>query len=417
MNKFFSYSPSVIGLFFFLTTLFACSSDDDDNGSSQKVSTANRTVLVYVMAENSLSSYVSSDIDEMLSGSSSIPDDDHLIIFVDDASSTNMPRIYEVVKASGKTEAYTKLVKQYDEEVCSTDPGVLEEVLEYVKSKYPANGYGLVMWSHGSGWLLADETKDSRSIGIDNEKNSSSDSGVEMNISDLAGALADFGKLDFLYFDACFMQGIEVAYELRNVTDYVIGSPAETPVWGARYDCILSSMFSSTADIKGIVNGNFSYYKAQYDTGDWNGSENYGCVMSAVKCSELDELAEITAPLIAEYAQDGQQLYVSGVQDYRGNFTSSSYPDYYDFNGVMYNNATTSQYEEWLEQFERTVLYGCYTAKWYSRNNWYSIVDESVSPFGGVSVYVPKNNSNYTEWNEELQETAWYDAVWVGTGW
>ena len=52
-----------------------------------------------------------------------------------------------------------------------------------------------------------------------------------MNISDLVTILSADAvpHFDFVLFDACFMQSIEVAYALRNFTDYYIGSPTEIP--------------------------------------------------------------------------------------------------------------------------------------------------------------------------------------------
>ena len=44
---------------------------------------------------------------------------------------------------------------------------------------------------------------------------------------------------DFIMFDACFMMSVEVAYEVRNYTDYYIGSPTENPGPGAPYDKVV----------------------------------------------------------------------------------------------------------------------------------------------------------------------------------
>lgn len=400
--------------------LAACSSDGDEPPTTEP---ANRTVLVYMMAENSLSHFAEGgDIEEMVSGASSIPDNDHLIVFVDDANASRMPRIYEIKKASGKEEAQAKTVKEYAEEVCSADPAVLQEVLRYVKQNYPAKGYGLVMWSHGRGWLPAQSPsyiKDSRTIGIDNEKNTSSNSGAEMEITALGEVLAGFGRLDFLYFDACYMQGIEVAYELRNVTDYLIGCPAETPGPGARYDKIIAPMFATTANIQGIVMNNYNYYASIYDnyvTNHIDADENFGSLMSAIKCDELDLLADLTAPIITREAASGQALPVgNGVQTYRG---STSFPDFYDLCGTIYSLCEANEYETWRTQFDKAVICRVHTAQWYSGSTgWKTVADESVSPYGGVSMYVPKSSSSYDTWNAAFRQTGWYRAVWNRTGW
>ena len=66
----------------------ACSSDD-----APKPDPAHRTVLVYIGAENSLYSYVSDDLDEMIQGAGDIPASDNLLVYVDDRST---PRIYKI---------------------------------------------------------------------------------------------------------------------------------------------------------------------------------------------------------------------------------------------------------------------------------------------------------------------------------
>ena len=50
-----------------------------------------------------------------------------------------------------------------------------------------------------------------------------------MNIEDLKSVLQKAPHFDFIMFDACFMQSVEVAYELRDYCDYYIGFPAENP--------------------------------------------------------------------------------------------------------------------------------------------------------------------------------------------
>ena len=67
----------------------ACNSDDTPTpeppvpgGKSE------RTILVYMAAHNNLSSYSDQDIYEMKEGSKSLKDNQNLMIFVDDKSST-----------------------------------------------------------------------------------------------------------------------------------------------------------------------------------------------------------------------------------------------------------------------------------------------------------------------------------------
>ena len=414
-----------------VVSLTACHQGSDE--PDVPVDTNTRTVLVYIMAENSLSHFATDDeyvdpqgdISEMLEAACDIPDDSHLILFLDDANLSQNPRIYEVKKSKKEERGYLEIVKAYDEELCSTDPAVLRDVLQLVKASFPANGYSLVLWSHGSAWLHASKTRDTRSIGIDNENNSGSNTGVGMEITSLREVLEEFGKLDYLYFDACFMQAVEVGYELRNVADYIVSSPAETPGTGGAYHKMMASMFLAGAEkaAVGMVEANFNYYKGiydlvsdLYDKYDPYYQYNYGNVMSAVKCSELGALARVTKPLIDKYVSGQTVLSLpDNVQEY--NTKWSSYPDFYDMNGVLHQIADDLEYESWKTQFDKAVIVRRATEKWVSYNGWASLKSESDSPFGGLSMYVPKVGGNYVTWNSDFRDTSWHADVWSGTGW
>ena len=116
---------------------------------------------------------------------------------------------------------------------------------------YPAEEYGLILWSHGTSWLPAG--RGLRSFG--------SDSGKEMNIVDLAKALPLHFK--FILFDACLMGAVEVVYELRNTTDYIIASSTETIAEGFPYHLILPELVKQNPDWTKVAQQYFDYYNNQ----------------------------------------------------------------------------------------------------------------------------------------------------------
>ena len=174
---------TVAAMFLMVATcsFFACSKDDETTSFVSPYA-ENRTVMVYMAAENSLSSNAITDVREMLEGmrNDTLPESDRLVIFLDD---TSMPRIYVVDK---NTQAVTlselKPVLQYDEDVNSSSAKQLGAFVDYVKANYPAESYGLLLWSHASGWLpsnfIGDQHQDAssrrRSFGVDNQRNSAS---------------------------------------------------------------------------------------------------------------------------------------------------------------------------------------------------------------------------------------------------
>lgn len=105
----------------------------------------------------------------------------------------------------------------------SVDVSNMKEVVNTAFSEYPAQSYGLVLWSHGEGWLEYQNPK-TRWWGQD-----TGGKDYRMNLSDLNDVLRNTPHLNFLLFDACFMQSVEVVYELKAHADYIIGSPTEIP--------------------------------------------------------------------------------------------------------------------------------------------------------------------------------------------
>ena len=129
----------------------ACSSDDHGNGKAD-MPKYRHTVIVYMSAQNSLGYSQAALLDsaEIASGASRMRSThDNLILYLDD---DKLPRIYRFYKG-GDGKGYIQKVKQYSTDLNSSNPSTLRDVLANVKAQYPSRSYGLVMWSHGTGWL------------------------------------------------------------------------------------------------------------------------------------------------------------------------------------------------------------------------------------------------------------------------
>ena len=365
-----------------------------------------RTVLVYIMAENSLTGAFASDLSEIKRGVSSIPDDCYLLVFVDAiGSKPYICRFYE----NEVGVAVCDTVYEFQRDFYSTDSAKFHDVVSWVLDYFPSENFGLVMWSYGTGWLY--DSKSSRSIGEDNGKDLNDVVGSSrwMEVEELAAALKDLPvKTDFVFFDACFMQCIEVAYAMRESADWLVGSPAEIPAEGAPYDKIMPSLFSIPFDANALIES----YKGGY-------SDNKGVVLSAVKCSAVESLAEVSAAFIPAYFSHSFQIDDSGVFSYLrgGRFTyQSALPNYFDMNGQMKLRFPEDAYLLWKEAFDAAVPYRIATNRWYSVYKGYQYVD--FSQFGGLSMYVPRNNTNYSTLNENFKRTEWYQATgWESAGW
>lgn len=365
-----------------------------------------RTVLVYMAAENSLSwgEFHEQDIDEMVQAARDIPEGSRLLIYLDD---TELPRILTIEKQEGRRPA-RKVLKQYDTEHNSGDAETLREVMEWTISNSPSSSYGLVLWSHGDAWLPA-KAPIQRTICIDNEHNSHSNSGSKMEIADVAAALDDFPRLDFILFDACFMQAVEVAYELRHVAKYIASSPAEIPNPGAPYERMIKPMFSSPLNMEALID---EYYRAYNDTEVfvWDyGTERYGALLSVVDCDYLDDLATATAEMLSRHLTPDRNINLSSVQSYYP-ISSRTRPMYHDMNDYMKHLiASQDDYAAWKRVFDLAVPYRRATSWWYSNDARTQYVD--MENYGGLSCYVPQENPIYSSLNDKFAATSWYKRL------
>lgn len=402
-----SIQPLFTSVLIVLISLFvysSCTIDDDDDVKNDK--RYSRTVLLYMVAENSLDYFVADDINEALRGAGSMTDDDVLVVFVDDV---NKPRIYEINNKTDVSNFYElRPTYEFDKDVNSASAEMLREVLTYMNKKYPTDSSGIIFWSHASGWVPSPDMYFSaplrKSFGVDNGKNTNINRGSEMNIADMAKVLEDFGKFEFLMFDACFMQCIEVAYELRNSTNYIIASPAEIPGLGAEYGSLLRPIFSNIINPSDIVDAYYRYYENNRD---------YGIVLSVIDCNEIEEFAALMADVISKYAGDIIEMDVEEVQKYF-NYDEwkmmSNYPDFHDIRGLMLKLLTPDEYARWNESFMRLVPCAKSTDAWFSEY-CYGFLDVDKNQYGGVTMFLPLKKYAREKFYNYFYTTSWAHAV------
>jgi hypothetical protein len=148
-------------------------------------------------------------------------------------------------------------------ELDMADPKNLRDFVQWGIGEFPADHYALVIWDHGTGWQIRSASVQPEYKYIAADDTSSS----VMNITDIPRALAGF-NIDVIAFDACYMQQLELAYELRGSAHYLVASTAVEPSAGYNYARILSQMTSGT-DPEQMARLLVAQYAAEYpDTGD-----------------------------------------------------------------------------------------------------------------------------------------------------
>lgn len=378
--------------------------------------THGRTIIMYMVAENSLSGYHTQDINEILKSKIYIGPKDRVVVYLDD---TDLPCIYAINYATeGESIGQLKPVKSYDKDVNSCNPQVLTDFIKYATSNYPAPSYALVLWSHASGWVPASrQYVQKRSFGIDNGKNTTRDNGIGMEILQLDSALtAADTHFDFILSDACFMQNIEVAYQLREHTETYIGSAAEIPAPGAPYDVLMPYIFADSLDARGLARQIVQKYVDTYRR-----DNQYGALLTAIDCDRLAGFAQFMASLMPVYRDRLITMDYDGVLDYfkYGVWSSSAIPysDFYDIRGIMRRALMAEAgdvYDEWEREFKKIIVESQCTDWWYStfnkRNNTCDLAQ-----YSGISMHVPL--AKYKQKNEPFvltfPEYEWAKTVWT----
>lgn len=348
-------------------------------------------VILYIVAQNSLWGIDSYDIYEIQKAKHLIPSDCQVIVYKDSYSLTGG---MEPPSISSYTAKGVKTLYNYSEQHCSVDSATMVSVLQQIQSLCPAKDYSLVFWSHGSGWVPAKNPANTRSFGDDGGKN--------INIPVLRGVLEQFAPFQFILFDACFMQCIEVAYELKDVCHWTIGSPAEIPGDGAPYDKILLSLCK--ADIAGIVQ---NYHNAY--------SDPCGAPLSAIETSRLDSLAKVTAEVLPQAFMERTTPNTSDIQQYCGR---TGKVEYFGLKSAVYHLAPMDAYEEWVKTFDWAVPVQVPVGSWTTQQEGYRAFLTDPNHYGGVSVFLPSINYDSKRYNAFFQTYRWYEAAgWKKTGW
>ena len=401
----------------------SCGNDEPDTPPTPKQ--ANRTVIVYMSAENNLSYYAAKDTVEMLLGSKTLSQDNNLIVFIDRAKESGMSTGQELPSIKKIEGGKSTLVKQYAEDFISTDPEKMTEVLELIAKDFPAKSYGLVLWSHATGWCIendsvavAQNSNLRRAYGRDTGDNTTNANNVGkwINIPTLAKVLEHLSfRFDYIFCDCCNMSNAETAYELRKTTDYLIASPAEIPGHGAPYDKIMSYLFGNgTQAYQGIVD----CYADEF---------NSEIPLAVIQMNQMEELANATRVILStlEPTDDKDfKLYknAAGLMYYDGD-RAVTLCSLYDMNDFLLQNATEDNYRQWKQAYDRAVIYKRYAAKWMTNGHVnFNLFTPSEAKFGGMSMYIPQTFYDYYSYsktyNADYNKMQWYWATgWNNYGW
>lgn len=357
-----------------------------------------RTVLVYMAADNNLWQNATSNILAMKNSLHEGMYESHLIVFADITG--KKPMLLEVTSRSVDT------IKVYND-LDSTSPEVMRSITEYVTNIWKSDSYGLVLWSHGTGWIPEAYTKYAlydlgyrsqiRNTQADSSQLGSSYLGSEfdlesgrtkafgrkdrtaggrttytwMDIPDLASGLPD-NVFDFILFDACYMASIEVLYQLRNKANYIISSCYEIWSDGMPYQNITLNMMRGK--LFSVCQSYYDYYNSMVPDMRMAG-------ISVVSTSGLDSLARCFSKIVSESADRIANYNISSIQTFDW-FNNHLFFDLKDVADSL-NTPYTAEFDS---QLARCVPYSVSTAYIFPEDSRKS---RPINRYCGISTYIP----------------------------
>ena len=233
---------------------------------------AHWTILTYIAAHNNLDALGQRSLDQILQ-----------------VGSTPQVRLAALYDGTSRAARYiagdpgTAAVKEPLEDFDSGDGDALVDTARWAFKQCPAERYGLVLWSHGTGWrpeeieevakqargdkavdveeateraaapgslslfrgtlreILKKKTPAERAICFDDGTGHSLDTLELERVAGEIQATID-QRLDLLGMDACLMATVEVAYQLRQLVRYLVASEELVPGHSWPYDTILGEL-------------------------------------------------------------------------------------------------------------------------------------------------------------------------------
>lgn len=387
INIYFTEARHLLCLCFLIGILLLSSCEKDDLTDNLPL----RTVIVYMIADNNLDFFSVKDINEMEAGFDN-GFNGNMIVYMDRAegATPSHPIAYKIAKDT--TETITSEIAFVYEEQNSANGAVMSGVLLDIVTKYPAQSYGLILWSHGTGWYPAgtniSEVKNATSSSLKLlplTKSFGKDGTDELDIQDLKTVLPL--HFDFVIFDACYMGSIEVAYELKDNANYILSSATEVLSAGYPYKQVTGDLFEPVIDYEKVATDFFNSY-------DTLSNALKSATISVIKTSKLPELASQVFEILND-TNNLKQVNISDIQQYTVNKSNFLF-DLGDFICNATNNSKLI--EEFNKSLSEVVVFKASTQ---------SILDElEIKSFSGLSTYVP-DSSNY-KYYDYYKTLDWY---------
>ena len=399
-------------------TFTSCSEEAFDTDSVNK-----QTILVFYPWTGSQSStgllgYLQNNIDSISDG---IIDrkglnNSRVLVFLSDKY--NHSTLYDL-QYNATTKSVDRVpLKEYEGASYASAEGIAD-IMNEVKTQASALNYALIVGVHGCGWTYASDwsrypyyARPSVTRPSDNNF-----SGIQfgpdpnapltrffgsvslaenaMDISTLAEGIRESGlKMQYILFDACYMSNIETAYELKDVTNYMIASGSEIMAAGLPYRSMWSYLNSPTPNYSSIVSTSVNFYK--------NNSSAPFCNLAAIDCRQVEKLASVMKDITAEY-QLSASVSLDSIQHLDG-FRPNLFYDLETYVDSLHPSGYLL--DQFKSQLKLTIKASDHTEEAYTCI--YSSDSFKIKNYCGITISDPSQHSVAIKGREK---TGWWKAT------
>ena len=369
----------------------------------QSPARSEQTVLMYFPWSGNLTSYFQQNIEDMAQAAArrGLQAERLLVFFM---PSDSEARLLEIYCDGGESRQTVHRI--YDDVPAFTTAEGIASVLDEVKRTAPAARYAMTIGSHGMAWLPASGERSATAARSEVREREyweyaaegrpltrwfgGTSSADRTDIATLAEALKRAGmKMEYILFDDCYMSSVEVAYELHEVAERLIGSTSEVMAYGFPY-ATMGLHLLGTPDYRAACDAFYDFY-IHYDY-------PYGTI-GVTECAETERLAELMRLINADHRFDTGGI--DRLQRLDG-YTPVRFFDMGDYVRQLCGDvALLARFEE---QLARTVPYHRHTPEYYSMSNGRN----PIRTFSGITTSDPSVSPMTVD---TKLRTAWWQAT------
>ncbi len=339
-----------------------------------------RTIFVYMPWSTDLLSFFRTNLEDL---ETSIVENriqsDRFIVFLSESPAA--ASLFELKYENGKAARVP--LKSYTDPPFTTAAGITS-ILRDVVSFSETERYAMIIGSHGVGWIPAGANTRAP--------------GFRLHWETLAQGIAGAGlHMEYILFDDCYMSNAESAYDLKGVTDYLIGCPTEVMKYGFPYH-LIGEHLAGTVDYEGVADGFYRFYSSYTDA-------PYGTV-SVIDCSELENLAAAMREINRRYPDPLSTVQIAEIQRMDG-YIPVLFFDLGDYVARLCSDPVLLS--RFGEQLERAVpaRYKRHTPSYPTALGGGGLQTIPIRTYSGITVSDPSRNSAAST----KTATAWWQAT------